>query len=146
MSNVGTRISTLWIVVLFNMIYADILAFEVPGFMQKLWAGEMGVEITPTVLLVFAVLLEIPIGMIFLSRVLKPAANRWVNTAAAVVTAAFVVGGGTTYLHAIFFAAVEVACLALIVWSVWAKRRSEAADGMPQGASVGLTAGSSAAR
>ena len=127
MSNVGTRISTLWIVVMFNMIYADILAFEIPGFMQKLWAGEMGVHITPALLLVFAVLLEIPIAMIFLSRILKPVANRWANTVAAVVTAAFVIGGGTAYLHAVFFAAVEVACLALIVWSVWARRSSEAA-------------------
>jgi Sec-independent protein secretion pathway component TatC len=127
MSNTGTRISTLWIVVMFNMIFADILAFEIPGFMQKLWAGEMGVQITPAVLLVFAVLLEIPIAMIFLSRILKPVANRWANTVAAVVTAAFVVGGGTTYPHALFFATVEVACLALIVWSVWARRSSEAA-------------------
>ena len=125
MSNIGTRISTLWIVVMVNMIYADILAFEIPGFMQKLWAGEMGVQITQPVLLVFALLLEIPIAMIFVARILKPVANRWVNTVAAVVTAAFVVEGGTAFPHAIFFACVELACLALIIWSVWARRPSE---------------------
>ena len=125
MSNIGTRISTLWIVVLFNMIFADILTFEIPGFMQKLWAGDMGVQITPEILLVFAFLLEIPMAMVFLSRTLKPVANRWANTVAAVVTAAFVVAGGTAYLHAVFFAAVEVACLALIVWSVWARPHQE---------------------
>ena len=126
MSKIGTRVSTLWIVVMFNMIFADILAFEIPGFMQRLWSGEMGVQITPAVLLVFAVLLEIPMAMIFMSRVLKPVANRWVNTVAAVITAAFVVAGGTSYLHAVFFATVEVACMALIVWSVWARRSPEA--------------------
>jgi hypothetical protein len=32
--------------------------------------------------------------MIFVSRVLKPGPNRWVNTVAAVSTTALVVGGG----------------------------------------------------
>lgn len=127
MMDVGTRVSTLWIVVMFNMIFADILTFEVPGFMQQLWAGELGVQITPVVLLVFAILLEIPIAMIFLSRILNGGASRWANTVAAVITAAFVVGGGTAYVHALFFAAVEVASLALIVWSVWTRRGSEVA-------------------
>jgi len=133
MDDMGTRVSTLWIVVLFNMIFADILTFEIPGFMQKLWAGQMGVQITPLVLLVFAILLEIPIAMIFLSRVLKPEANRWANTVAAVITAVFVVGGGTAYLHAVFFAAIEVACLAFIVWSVWSRRSAEVAAPQPVG-------------
>ena len=133
MDDMGTRLSTLWVVVMFNMIFADILTFEIPGFMQKLWAGQMGVQITPGILLVFAILLEIPIAMIFLSRTLKPAPNRWANTVAAVITAVFVVGGGTAYLHALFFAAVEVACLALIVWSVWAHRGSETTAPQPVG-------------
>lgn len=69
--------------------------------------------------------LEIPIAIVFLSRTLKPVANRWANTVAAVVTAAFVVAGGSAYLHAVFFVAVEVGCLALIVWSVWARPHQE---------------------
>jgi Family of unknown function (DUF6326) len=134
MSTVGRNVSTLWIVVLVNMMYADILAYEIPGFMQKLWAGEMGVQITPAILLMFAMLLEVPMAMIFLSRILRPIANRWVNTVAAVITTAFVVGGGTAYPHAIFFAAVEIACLALIIWFLWAPvaRRTRAAR--PEGA------------
>ena len=127
MSNVGTRISTLWVVVMFSMVFADILGMMIPGVLTAMSAGQVGVPVTQGLLLVFAILLEIPIAMIFLSRILKPVANRWANTVAAVVTAAFVIGGGTAYLHAVFFAAVEVACLALIVWSVWARRGSEAA-------------------
>jgi len=76
--------------------------------------------------LVFAMLLEVPIAMIFVSRILRPGPNRWVNTVAAVVTTAFVVGGGSPYLHYYFFATVEVACMALIVWTVWTRRNSEA--------------------
>lgn len=128
MNDMRMRISTLWVVVMFNMVFADILSFITPGELQAVWAGESGVQITSGLLLVFAILIEIPIAMIFASRVLKPSANRWANTVAAVITAAFVLGGGSLYLpHYVFFASVEVACMALIVWSVWTRRSSEAA-------------------
>ena len=128
-----TRLSTLWVVVMFNMVFADILTFIKPGALQELWAGQAGVQITPGLLLVFAVLLEIPIAMIFVSRILKPEANRWANTAAAVITTLFVVGGGSIDLHYVFFATVEIACMALIVRSVWAQRASERAALRPVG-------------
>jgi hypothetical protein len=121
-NDMRTRLSTLWVVVMFNMVFADILTFITPGALQKLWSGQAGVHLSPGLLLGFAILLEIPIAMIFVSRVLKPGANRWANTVAAVVTAAFVIGGGSQSLHYVFFATVEIACMALIVWSVWARR------------------------
>lgn len=117
--------STLWVVVMFNMVFADILTFITPGALQELWAGQAGVQITPGLLLVFALLLEIPIAMIYLSRILEPRVNRWANTLAAVTTALFVVGGGSLAPHYVFFATVEVACMALIVWSVWFRSSSE---------------------
>ena len=122
MKDMGTRLSTLWAVVMFNMVFADILTFIKPGALQELWAGQAGVHVTPGVLLGFAILLEIPIAMIFVSRILKPGHNRWANTVAAVITTAFVVGGGSLTPHYVFFATVEIACIALIVWSVWARR------------------------
>ena len=122
MNDMGTRISTLWIVVMFNMAFADIVGFIQPGALQGV-SGPGGVAITQTLLLVFAIFIEIPLAMIFVSRILKPGANRWVNTVAAVITAVFVVGGGSMELpFYAFFAAVEVACMALIVWSVWSRR------------------------
>jgi len=124
-ADMGTRLSTLWVVVMFNMVFADILTFIKPGALQELWAGQAGVHVTPGLLLVFALLLEIPIAMIFVSRILKRGPNRWANTVAAVITTAFVVGGGSLNLHYVFFATVEVACMALIVWSVWTRRNSE---------------------
>jgi len=122
--SLGTRLSTLWVVVMFNMVFADILTFIKPGALQELWAGQAGVHVTAGLLLAFAILLEIPIAMILASRLLKPRANRWANTVAAVVTAAFVVGGGSLTPHYVFFAGVEIACMALIVGSVWTQRDS----------------------
>jgi hypothetical protein len=127
--DLGTTLSTLWVVVMFNMVFADILTFITPGALQALWSGQSGVHLTGGLLLAFAVLLEIPIAMIFVSRILKPRFNRWANTIAAVVTTAFVIGGGSLDLHYLFFATVETACMALIVWSVWARGNSE---GRPQ--------------
>ncbi|MEM7133923.1 MAG: DUF6326 family protein [Chloroflexota bacterium] len=116
---VRTTISTLWIVVMFNMIFADILGFVMPGVLEQIINGETGFDITQELLLVFAVLLEIPIAMIFLSRVLNRRATQWLNTIAALVTTIFIIGGGSLYLHYIFFASVEVICMVAIVWHVW---------------------------
>ncbi|MDA3851782.1 MAG: DUF6326 family protein [Spirochaetaceae bacterium] len=111
-------ISTLWVVVMFNMAFADILTFITPGVMADIVSGNMDVTITPLIMLVFALLIEIPIAMIFLSRILKAKANRICNIIASILTILFVVGGGSLYIHYIIFASVEViAMMAIIVLS-----------------------------
>lgn len=114
------RLSTLWIVVMFNVVFADILTFITPGALRDIMTGTPGgIHITPGLLLVFAVLLEIPVAMIFLSRVLDHGVNRWANIIACAVTIAFVIGGGSAYPHYYFFATIEVVCMSGIVWSAW---------------------------
>lgn len=121
------KLSTLWVVVMFNMIFADILSFMLPDFLEILETGYAGgVQITQGILLVFAILLEIPIAMIVLSRVLKYSVNRWANIIAAVITILFVIGGGSTSLHYIFFATIEVVCMSLIIWYAWKWPKQEA--------------------
>ena len=115
MDRKGT-ISLLWVVVMFNMAFADILTFILPGSLQDIMSGDTGpFKITQAMLLVFAVLIEIPITMTILSRILKRRVNRIVNIAASAVTIAFVVGGGSTTLHYLFLAGVEVVAMLLIV-------------------------------
>ena len=111
-------LSTLWIVVMFNMLTADILSLYIPGAADELakTAGE-----TPITLLMLggAIMMEIAIVMILLSRVLTYRVNRWLNIITGITTIAFVVGGGSSYPHYIFIAAVEVVCLLLIIWFAW---------------------------
>jgi len=115
MDRKGT-ISLLWVVVMFNMAFADILTFIQPGSLQDIMSGDTGpFKITQAMLLVFAVLIEIPIAMTILSRILNRRVNRIVNIAASAVTTAFVVGGGSTTLHYLFLAGVEVVAMVLIV-------------------------------
>lgn len=84
------------------MVFADIVGFMNPGALEDIMTGATGLEITQELLLVFSILLEIPIAMIFLSRVLKYRANRWANIIASVVTILFFIGGGSTYLSYLF--------------------------------------------
>ncbi len=115
-----TKLSTLWIFVMLNMICADILSFMNAGFLQELMTGYAGeVHITSSFLLLAAIFLEIPIVMVVLSRLLKDRAIRWANLIAGVITILFVVVGGSTAPHYIFFATIEVVCLIIIMLIAW---------------------------
>lgn len=131
------KLSTLWIVVLFNIAFADLVGFVHPGALERIIAGEVGFELTQGLLLGFSVFLEIPIAMIFLSRVLNAAANRWANTVAGTLSILFVIGGGSATLSYIFFATAEVLCIALIIWYAWALPREVARTGRPSLKSLG---------
>ena len=120
-------LSTLWIVVMINMLKADILSLFIPGSTDELarTSASTGIPI-PQLMLGGAILMEISIVMIILSRVLKHGVNRWVNIIVSLVTIAFVVGGGVSYPHYIFIAAVEVISLLLIIWQAWKWHNPEA--------------------
>jgi hypothetical protein len=72
------KLSLLWIFIMFNMVFADILSFMYPGVLKDVLTGYAGsIHFTAGFLLAAAVATEIPIAMIVLSRVLKHGANRW---------------------------------------------------------------------
>ena len=111
-------LSTLWVVVMINMLKADILSLYIPGTIDELvkFAGETPIT---QMMLGGAIMMEISIVMIILSRVLNYSANRWTNIITAMITIVFVIGGGSLYPHYIFIVTVEVICLLLIIWNAW---------------------------
>ncbi len=113
-------LSTLWVVVMINMLKADILSLYIPGAIEELTktSASTGTPI-PQLMLGGAIMMEISILMIILSRVLKYGVNRWANIITGIITIAFVVGRGSSYPHYIFIATVEVVCLLLIIWNAW---------------------------
>jgi hypothetical protein len=113
-------LSTLWIVVMINMAYADILSLHIPGAFDEVAKTSVstGAPI-PQLMLVGAIMMEIPVAMIILSRVLKYGVNRWVNIIAGIFTIAYIWGGMSSYPHYIFIATVETLCLLLIIWFAW---------------------------
>jgi hypothetical protein len=120
MRDIRGRLSTLWIVVLFNMLYADILGFLNPELLRGLMTGYAdGVRVTQQLVVGSAVIGEIPILMVVLTRVMKPAVNRWANVVAVPLTAAFIIAGGSTSPHYLFLATMELVFLALILRQAW---------------------------
>jgi hypothetical protein len=108
------RLSTLWVFMLFNFLYADVMALFDPGLSSPM---------TQQSLLAASVLMEIPIAMVLLSRVLKYRPNRLANVIAGAFMAvvqigSLFVGSGPT-LYYVFFSAIEVPCLLFIVWTAW---------------------------
>ena len=130
MDNTGTRLSTLWVVVMFNMVFADILSFMYPGFLKEVLAGHAGgVRITPGFLLVAALLTEVPIAMIVLSRVLKRGANRVANIAAGIFHTGFVAWSllsSPPQPFYVFFSVLEMAWTLFIVVYAWTWKREAA--------------------
>ncbi len=109
LDNIKTKITLLWVVVMVNMIFADIFTFAFPS---------QGI-VTQEMMFIYAMIIEIPIAMIFLSWVLKDKANRLLNIVACAITIPFVIAGFSAYLHYYFFAGVEIVFMALIILYSW---------------------------
>lgn len=113
--NIKTKLSTLWIIILFNLLFADILsifvAMEYPDSIHIL--GEV-----KTTMAIAAIITNIPIIMIFLSRSLSRKNNRLANSIAAILSLVFVIGGGSSAPHYFICAGIEVICLLIILKTV----------------------------
>jgi hypothetical protein len=121
--NVKIKLSALWAAGMFCYLYADILAHMRSDILEELLAGEAGgVPITPLTLLGSAILMAIPIVMIFLSLTLKAKVNRWANIILGIVYSGVIL---MTLLFTEFWAyflvlvVVEVVLTGLIVWYAW---------------------------
>lgn len=116
-------LSTLWIFVTLNYLYCDVLSLMSPEMLNSLLTGEVGgINMNETTLLVAAVVLEIPIALVLLSRVLRYKANRLTNIVAGLVTTFVMIGTllmGEASYHYIFFATIEIATTLFIVWFAW---------------------------
>jgi hypothetical protein len=99
------------------MIGADVLSSYIPGKQAELVRFAGGEKNVKYYMLAGAVFYEIPISMIFLSRYLPRNVNRWTNVAAAVLSAVFIVGGGSTEPHYVFAASAEILTLSYITWT-----------------------------
>jgi Family of unknown function (DUF6326) len=118
------RLSILWIFVMFNYLYCDVVALMDPGLLKQFMTGDVGgMQINQGFLLSAAILMEIPIAMVLLSRVLKYRANRWANIIAGIImttvqlSTLFFGSAPTSYYF--FFSMIEIASTSLVVWVAW---------------------------
>ena len=116
-------LSTLWIFAMLNYLYADIFTlFFNPTAQKETLTMPQGP------VLVFAIMMEIAIAMVLLSRFLKYGVNRWANIIAGIFYTAFVawsLTGATQPLFYVFFASTEIICTLFIIWYAWMWRNPE---------------------
>ena len=124
-------LSSLWIVLMFNYLYCDVLGLYDPEHLVALQEGTMGgLPFTPEALVAAGVLMQISIAMVLLSRVLRRGLARGVNIAAANTMGAVQVstlffGTPPTPVY-IFFSTIEIAlAIAIVAVALTWRRASE---------------------
>jgi len=110
------KLSLLWIFVVLNMAYADILSLMDPTSAIREVMG--GAPLPTGGLVLGAIVMETAVVMVILSWILKYKVIRWVTIIIGALNILFVVRGGHGPYY-VFFAAVEVACMLLIIWFAW---------------------------
>ena len=115
------KLSVIWICVMLTYLLGDVLRI----FSGDFKAGEMGskgdMPMTQNMLLGIAILMVIPILMVFLSVTLDQPVNRWVNIIVAVFFFLFNLVGLPTYpsLYDKFLITVSLAFNVVTVWYAW---------------------------
>ena len=138
--DIKALLSTLWIFVLFNMIFRDLHEFGRPEFIEEMMTGTVnGVQITEGLMLIGGIMAEIQIYMVLLSRVLKYRLNRSANILAGAITIAFVINNGARVLDDIFFATIELIALLLIIWCGCKWRKQKGCDNHIFGQKLDIT-------
>ena len=117
------KLSLLWIFVMFNYTYADIVTLMDSSVLEEILTGSVGgLQITQGFLLGASILMEIPIAMIVLSLVLDYRINRLANIIAGTIKTAAVFLSmfvGTPAMYYLFFGTIEIACTLLIIYYAW---------------------------
>ena len=119
------KISVLWLFTAVDFVAHGVLEILEPGAIAQITTGEMGgLQITPELLLLLAILTLVPLIMAFLTLTLKDSINRWTNI---IVGAVFAVLWCVDIVDAveklsawgILMTLSAVVALALIVWYAW---------------------------
>ena len=130
--NVKIKLASLWTALMFLYIYADYFRLMTPGKLEKMMQLQtpMG-PTTPGLLVIFSTILIVPTLMIFLSVLLRPAINKWLNilvaclyTCISVLIIFSGIGNGWQTFF-IIFNAVEIIVFVIIILQAWKWPKTE---------------------
>jgi len=125
LEDIKIKLAGLWVGAMFCYLYADVLAFFVPGHLAEILAGEIGgMAIDDFFLAASAGIMVPPILMIFLSLVLKVKANRRLNIIVGMVyTLIGVSMAAMAFMSCsvgyLIYGTVESILTVLIIWYAW---------------------------
>jgi hypothetical protein len=121
LEDVKIKLAGLWVAAMFCYLYADVLAFFVPGHLADLIAGEIGgIALDDVFIVASAIFMLPPILMIFLSLELKYRANRWANIIVGLVyTLMGISMVATLSAGYVVYGIVETLLTVLVLWYAW---------------------------
>jgi hypothetical protein len=118
MNEVQIKLSAIWVALMLTYLLGDVLRI----FSGDFKAGEIGgMQVTQVMYLGMAILMVIPIVMVFLSLTLNHPVNRWANIILAILFFVFNLIGLPTYPSAYdkFLIIVGLGFNVLTVWYAW---------------------------
>lgn len=118
-------LSTLWIFVTLNYLYCDVAGLMDAAMLTQYLAGIVdGFVISAEFLLAAGILMEIPIAMVLLSRILNRKGNRTANIVAGIIMTCIQIAtlfAGPVASYYLFFSIIEIATTVFITWYAWRK-------------------------
>lgn len=121
--DVKLKIAALWAATMLLFAYGDIFGYFRPGFIQEIIGGTVaGNNIDQIFLIGTTLYIVLPSIMVFLSLVMKPQINRWVNIVLALGYAASILLFciGESWVYYLFLSALECILLLMVAWYAWA--------------------------
>jgi len=121
MEDVKLKLSVLWVARMLTSLQGDVIRYLEPGMLEDIIGGTLDIPITEESLALIAVMMMIPIFMVFLSLELPYKVNRWANIIVAIF---FIVIDGIGFIivrplyENILGVGYVVFCV-LIVWYAW---------------------------
>lgn len=115
-------LSTLWVFLVLNFIFCDVFSLMHSEDLKNILEGNIdGMPLTQDFLLSFAIIMEVPMVMILISRFLKQKFNRILNLIFGILLAIVQIWSltvGDITLHYWFFSVIEIAtCISIITVS-----------------------------
>ena len=123
---VKLKLSALWVSVMFCYIYGDLFGFFRRDIVNDVVSGKAGRIGTQGGLLAAAILMSVPSVMVFLSMVLRPNLNRWLNMGLGVAyTLIILITMPHAWMYYLYLGVVEAVLTLLIVWFAWTWPKQE---------------------
>ena len=106
---------------MFCYIYGDYFELYQPGKLQEMLSGRTALgAATQGALMAMAAVMAVPSLMIFLSLILPPAANRWMNIVlGAVYSVIMILAIQGSWHFYVFLGLVEIVLTLSIIWYAW---------------------------
>ena len=123
MKNSKDILSTLWVFVTLNYLYCDLIGLMDSSMLKGYLNGNIeGWIINESFLLYAGLLMEVPIAMVLLSKILPRKSNCWANIIAGSIKTTVMIATlfmGSPAKYYLFFAAIEIATTVFIVLYAW---------------------------